>query len=54
LRPTERDPVPTSAFSFVSLRAWDAPLADTSSSALRLSGIVRFDTFHAVPEGIEA
>jgi hypothetical protein len=54
LRPTGFDPIPTSTFSLSSLCAWDAPLADTSSSALRLSGIVRFDTFHTAPERVEA
>ena len=54
MRPTGFDPIPTSTFSLSSLRAWDAPLADTSPSALRLSGMVRFDTFHTAPEGVEA
>jgi hypothetical protein len=51
LRLTGFDPIPTSAPGFYSLRAWDAPLADTSSSALRFSSIVRFDTFDAAPKG---
>lgn len=54
LRPTGFDPIPTPTSSFSSLRAWDAPLADTSSIALRFSGTVRFYTSYTAPEGIEA